>query len=156
MNVVYLSLGSNLGDKQAHLNQIIELLEKNQIRITERSAVYDTAPWCVEGEQPAYLNQVLKVSTDLYPFGLLKILQKIENTLGRTQKGDFQPRTADIDIILFNDWVLYHEKLTIPHALFRERLFVLEPLNEIAPEIIDPVTKKSISELFQQCQSPDQ
>lgn len=153
MNVVYLSLGSNLGDKQAHLNQVIELLEKSQIKITERSAVYETAPWGVKDQQPTYLNQVLKISTDLYPFGLLKVLQKIENTLGRTQKGDFQPRTADIDIILFNDWVLHHEKLTIPHERFRERVFVLEPLGEIAPGIIDPVTGKSITELLLQCQN---
>lgn len=151
MNVAFLSSGSNLGDRLAHLQQIIHKLEERQIHILAQSSVYETAPWGVSEEQPSYFNQVLKISTSLYPFGLMNALKSIEAEMGRTQKGDYQPRTADIDIILFNDWQLHSSTLTLPHDKFRERLFVLEPLKELAPQETDPVTRMTIEELFNQC-----
>lgn len=151
MNVVFLSIGSNIGDRYQNLVSISEKLKDFHINILQKSSIYITAPWGVEGEQQDYYNQVIKISTHLYPFELLKTLQSIEKDLGRTQKGDYQPRTADIDIIFFNDWVIHSETLLIPHPSFRDRNFVLIPLNEIDQDLIDPKTNLSIQEILQLC-----
>lgn len=151
MNVVYLSIGSNLGDRAHHLQQIAEELQKHNILIRSSSSMYVTSPWGVTSQQDDYYNQALCVETDLFPFELLNVLKKIEMELGRTRKGDYQPRTADIDIILFNDWVLRSEQLTIPHPQYHKRLFVLIPLSELDVSLQDPILHLSIQELILQC-----
>lgn len=151
MNVVYLSIGSNLGDRKHHLASIIQKLEENQIQVLSQSSIYLTAPWGVKTQQEDYFNQALKIQTELYPFELLNLLKKIEIELGRDQKGDYQPRTADIDIIAFNDWQIHSENLKIPHPEYKNRLFVLIPLQEITPDFIDPTQKISIQEMIDQC-----
>lgn len=152
MNTAFLSLGSNLGNREAFLHQIIDIIEKHKIDILARSTIIETDPWGVKEVQEKYLNQVIKIRTSLYPFGLLNLLQEIEIQLGRTHKGQLQPRNADIDIIFFNDWSITSDRLCIPHLKFRERLFVLAPLNEIEPEFIDPVSQQSIKSIYHQCQ----
>lgn len=134
-----------------HLLSIIQKLEENKIKVVKPSSVYNTAPWGVDTKQNDYYNQVLEVQTSLYPFGLLNLLKEIEIDLGRTQKGDYQPRTADIDILLFNDWIIQSENLKIPHPEYKNRLFVLIPLREIAPDTKDPITKFNIEEMIHQC-----
>lgn len=153
MNVVYLSIGSNLGDRKQHLASIIQKLEENHIQVLNQSSIYLTAPWGVKTQQEDYFNQALKIQTELYPFELLNLLKKIEIELGRDQKGDYQPRTADIDIIAFNDWQIHSENLKIPHTEYKNRLFVLIPLQEITPDFIDPTQKISIQEMIDQCSS---
>lgn len=151
MNTVYLSLGSNIGDRKSHLNEIVDRLKNERITIFNLSPIYQTAPWGIDEHQEDYFNQVIQIETDYYPFELLKITQNIEKSMGRNQKGDFQPRVADIDIILFNDWQIFSDGLTIPHERFRERKFVLVPLESIAKDLIDPVTMLSIQELNSKC-----
>ena len=115
------------------------------------SPIYQTTPWGVAEQQEDYYNQVIQIKTNHYPFELLSITQNIEKLMGRNQKGDFRPRVADISIILFNDWQIHSELLTIPHKRFRERKFVLLPLEAIAKDIIDPVTQLTIQELNEKC-----
>lgn len=151
MNTVFLSLGSNIGDRKSHLTEIIDRLKSEYINVVSLSPIYQTTPWGVAEQQEDYFNQVIQIKTDFYPFELLSLTQKIEKLMGRNQKGDFQPRVADIDIIMFNDWQIHSELLTIPHKRFRERKFVLLPLETIAKEIIDPVTQLTIRELNENC-----
>lgn len=126
-------------------------MKLEHINIIDSSPIYQTSPWNVLEQQEDYYNQVVQISTSYYPFELLRITQDIEKSMGRNQKGDYQPRVADIDIILFNDWQLYNNVLTIPHPRFRERKFVLLPLASIAKDIIDPVTQLTIQELNAKC-----
>lgn len=151
MNTVYLSLGSNIGDRKSHLTEIIDRLKNEKITISNLSPIYQTSPWGVAEHQEDYFNQVVQIETDFYPFELLKITQNIEKLMGRCEKGDLQPRVADIDIILFNDWQIHSDGLTIPHKRYRERKFVLLPLESIARDFIDPVTQLSIHELNMKC-----
>ncbi|MCO5233922.1 MAG: 2-amino-4-hydroxy-6-hydroxymethyldihydropteridine diphosphokinase [Chitinophagales bacterium] len=151
MNTAYLSLGSNLGDRKKNLLEISRLLSNCPIEIIQSSSIYETSPWGVKDAQPNYYNQVLKIYTSLYPFGLMNILQSIEVKMGRIEKGNLQARTADIDIILFNDWRIYSDTLQIPHPRFKERFFVLKPLMEIAADVHDPESLLTISELYSNC-----
>ena len=150
MNTVYLSLGSNIGDRKSHLLEITHRLKNENVIISDSSPIYQTSPWGVKEYQDDYYNQVIQIKTLNYPFELLRITQNIEKAMGRNQKGDWQPRVADIDILFFNDWQIHSELLTIPHKRFRERKFVLLPLESIAKEFIDPVTLQTIHALNQQ------
>ncbi|MCO5231151.1 MAG: 2-amino-4-hydroxy-6-hydroxymethyldihydropteridine diphosphokinase [Chitinophagales bacterium] len=151
LNTAYLSLGSNLGDRKNNLLEIAQQLSLHAIEIVQASSIFETKPWGVDNQQPNYFNQVLKIYTSLYPFGLMNVLQSIEKNMGRKEKGNYQPRTADIDIILFNDWMIHSDVLQIPHPRFRERQFVLTPLCQIADDTKDPLTKMTIRELKDNC-----
>ena len=151
MNTVFLSLGSNLGIREKNLKMAIDTLKANNFTFLGVSSIYETEPWGVPDEQPNFYNQVVKVNTGLYPFGLLTQLQKIEKGLGREGKGKIQPRSIDIDILYFNDWQIYSPQLTVPHTRLQERRFVLEPLREIAPDWIDVSKKKTIAQLYNEC-----
>ncbi|MCO5248194.1 MAG: 2-amino-4-hydroxy-6-hydroxymethyldihydropteridine diphosphokinase [Chitinophagales bacterium] len=148
---MFLSLGSNLGLREKNLKMAVDSLKANNFTFLSFSSIYETEPWHVPDKQPNFYNQVIKVKTGLYPFGLLTLLQKIEKGLGREGKGTIQPRSIDIDILFFNDWKIFSPQLTIPHQQFKERMFVLKPLNEIAPDWIDPNTQKSVSQLYKGC-----
>ncbi len=150
MNTAFLSLGSNIGDRKSHLKEIIDRL-KSEVTVLNQSPIYQTSPWGVQEYQDDYFNQVIQIETNYYPFELLKITQNIEKLMGRSQKGDLQPRVADIDIIFFNDWQIHSKLLTIPHKRFRERKFVLVPLESIAKEWMDPVTQQTIHQLNTLC-----
>jgi 2-amino-4-hydroxy-6-hydroxymethyldihydropteridine diphosphokinase len=141
---VYLSLGSNLGDRQLHLQRAAAGLEQERIIIKSQSSVYETEPQDV-ASQPWFLNIVVECETRLFPLQLLKVLQRIEREIGRVREGAVcrGPRVIDIDILLFGNAVIDTPQLTIPHIRMAERRFVLEPLLEIAPEIRHPVTKQS-------------
>ena len=143
--VVYLSLGSNLGDRQAHLQRALACLEQDGIRIRRQSSVYETEPQDVAG-QPWFLNIAVECEAWLFPLQLLKTLQRIEREAGRVRAGAVRrgPRVIDIDILLFGHAVMDTPQLTIPHPRMTERRFVLEPLLEIAPEIRHPVTKQAL------------
>jgi 2-amino-4-hydroxy-6-hydroxymethyldihydropteridine diphosphokinase len=148
---VYLLLGSNLGDRHGFLKSAIEAIVTAGIHVQSKSKIYETAPWGVEG-QGAYLNMALKCSTALYPFGLMKVLQGIENKLGRSTKGDRAPRVIDIDILFFEDWQLMSPDLIIPHPRLHRRRFTLIPLSEIAGDFLHPGFGQTAQQLLEVCE----
>ena len=135
-HTVYLSLGTNLGDKETNLRMAVEEIAKRVGEVTSLSAFHTTEPWGFESEN-SFLNAVCCVSTDLTPMELLHVTQEIERSLGRLKKsvnGIYSDRIIDIDILLYDDWHIDTPELTIPHPLMWERDFVMIPLREIAPE----------------------
>jgi 2-amino-4-hydroxy-6-hydroxymethyldihydropteridine diphosphokinase len=143
--LVAVALGSNLGDRERYLRDAIAALRESLRGVTV-SAFYDTEPVGV-GEQPRFLNAAATGSTNLSARALLDTLLGIEAKFGRTRPHPGAPRTLDLDLILYGDQIIEERDLTIPHPRFRERRFVLEPLAEIAPDWIDPVTKRTMREL---------
>lgn len=147
MKKVYLGLGSNVGDREAMLREAIRVLDSPQLHIGRLSPVYETEPVDVAGQR-WFLNQVAEAETDLFPLQLLQRTSKVEAQLGRKRLTPKGPRTIDIDILLFGNSVVKTPSLEIPHPRFRERRFVLAPLADLAPELRDPVTRKTIRELL--------
>lgn len=147
MNRAYLSLGSNLGDRDANLSEAIERFEKVGIHVTRRSSIYETEPQDLR-DQPWFLNQVIEIETDTSPHRLLAVTQKIERDLGRERVVPKGPRVIDIDILLYSNEVIQTSELEIPHPRLAVRRFVLEPLAELAPDLVHPVTNKTIRELL--------
>ena len=147
MKKVYLGLGSNVGDREAMLREAIRALSSPQLHIRRLSPVYETEPVDVAGQR-WFLNQVAEAETDLFPLQLLQRTSRVEAQLGRKRLTPKGPRTIDIDILLFGNSVVKTPSLEIPHPRFRERRFVLAPLADLAPELRDPVTRKTIRELL--------
>ena len=145
--IVFLSLGSNLGDRESNLAQATAALSINyQVSNLVSSSYYESEP-LYNKDQPLFLNSVLKFSTKLNPFEILDITQKVEKMLGRSiKKQKNQPRIIDIDIILFDDLVLAEKNLKIPHPKFHERNFVLLPLIEINNQLINPKTNITVED----------
>jgi 2-amino-4-hydroxy-6-hydroxymethyldihydropteridine diphosphokinase len=144
---IAIALGSNLGDRRQHIETAIDLLMPH-LRQALVSSFLDTAPEGVSDEQPRYLNAALVGEAQLLPQAMLKRLLSIEEQLGRTRPYWGAPRIIDLDLILYGDVQLREPGIQVPHPRFRERKFVLGPLNEIAPELVDPVTGKTIGELY--------
>jgi 2-amino-4-hydroxy-6-hydroxymethyldihydropteridine diphosphokinase len=144
---VAIALGSNLGDREANLAFGLSALPGFITNLTQ-SRWYDTAPFGVSPDQPRYLNGVVIGETELPARELLERLLAIEHAAGRSRPSAMAPRTLDLDLILFGDKKIEEPGLTVPHPRFRERLFVLEPLAEVAPGWLDPATGRSVSELL--------
>jgi 2-amino-4-hydroxy-6-hydroxymethyldihydropteridine diphosphokinase len=144
---VAIALGSNLGDRDAHLAFAVARLSRivNNVR---RSRWYDTAPVGVSPDQPRYLNGAVVGDSELTPHELLSALLEIEREAGRERPSPLAPRTLDLDLILYGSERIDEPGLTVPHPRFRERLFVLEPLAEIAPGWIDPESGEAVSALL--------
>ncbi len=135
MKIIYLGLGSNLGDRQANIQRAIECLQENTVDILKCSSIIETDP--VGGPpQGKYLNAVIKAQTNLSPKELLTAVKLIEKKLGRVASLRDGPRTVDIDILLYNWQTHQTPELTIPHPRMFQRDFVMRPLKEIAPEIV--------------------
>ena len=149
MTKVAIALGSNLGDREANLEFGLSALP-GFITNLRQSSWHDTTPLGVSLDQPRYLNGVVTGETALGARELLDRLLLIENEAGRTRPSAMAPRTLDLDLILFGDERIEEDGLVVPHPRFRERLFVLEPLAEVAPGWIDPGTGHTISALLQQ------
>ena len=147
MDRVAVALGSNLGDRRAHLDQAVASL-RTLLRKMAVSSYYDTVPAGVVGPQPVYLNAVVVGETLLAPRPLLDAMLAIESRQGRERPFPNAPRTLDLDLILFGQEVIDEPGLVVPHPRFRERRFVLEPLAEIAPGTRDPVSGKTVVELL--------
>ena len=144
---IYLSLGSNLGERLNQLRQALETLEVNNLcQVCAQSSYYETAPWGFS-DQPHYLNIAAEIKTALEPLEFLRHIKKVESKQGRKESERWGPRAIDIDIILWNDVQIDTSTLSVPHARFRERAFVLIPLAEIAPDAKDPVTKLTVQQL---------
>ncbi len=148
MKTAYLSLGSNLGDRRAHLREAIKRLATQEIRVLRESSIYETEPRDLR-EQPWFLNQILEVETDLLPRQLLVSTQKIEREMGRRRGIAKGPRVIDIDVVLFANSVVHAAELEIPHPRMQQRRFVLEPLAELAPELRHPVSGQTIRALLE-------
>jgi len=138
MATLYLSLGTNLGDRRSNLESALSLIGLEIGTVMAQSTVLETEPWGFESPNP-FLNMVVKVDTPMKPLDVLHTTQQIERRLGRTSKtgaDGYKDRIIDIDILLYDDLVLNTPELTIPHPMMRQRQFVMEPLAQIAPEIV--------------------
>ena len=139
MAIVYIGVGSNLGDRFENIQSAFELLGRSFIHIVKSSSIIETDP--VGGPaQEKFLNCVIKTETILSPEELLKTLQEIEHRLGRIREEVNGPRTIDLDILLYDDLVFSTPEITIPHPRMLERSFVLEPLKEIEPDLFESLT----------------
>ena len=149
MTRCFLALGSNLGNRRANLHAAIDGLSRHGVQIMRGASVYSTEPKELR-VQPWFLNTVIEAVTEFDPEKLLGVCLDVEQSLKRTRLATNGPRTLDIDIILFGDRVVQSDRITIPHPRYAVRRFVLEPLAEIAPDVIDPLRNQSISEILDQ------
>jgi 2-amino-4-hydroxy-6-hydroxymethyldihydropteridine diphosphokinase len=146
MTIAYLGLGSNIENKEEHLNQAITLI-KDFYTVKAISPVYLTEPVGLP-DQDWFLNCVVEIETDVDPHTLLLKIKSIEKKLGRKKTVRNGPRSIDIDILFYGDLVIQTKQLVIPHPRLQERLFVLQPLLDLNPCFIDPVSHKTIQELY--------
>ena len=146
-HIVYLALGSNMGNRLANLKAAISNVTP-QMTVKKKSSVYETPPWGFK-EQDAFLNQVIKVKTSLAPEPLLRHLKRLEVALGRVPNFQNGPRLIDIDILFFDNMIIETPPLIVPHPRLHERAFVLVPLAEIEPDFIHPILQKSVSKLLE-------
>lgn len=147
--IVYLSLGSNLGDRERYLelatSRLIEMVGMN---LLAESSIYSSLPIRCPKGTPDFLNKIIKLDCSLKPVQLLDNTERIEQALGRTRKGFFADRVIDIDILLFGNRIFQNERLEIPHPRMGERAFVLMPLCEIDPGVVDPVTNRLFHDML--------
>lgn len=148
MPIVYIGLGSNLGDRNKNLESARRLLASpGTIRILAQSSVIETEPVDVH-DQPRFLNQVIKIETYLAPHDLLKALKQAEAELGREKTYPKGPRIIDLDILLYGNIIMKTEDLTIPHPGIKNRRFVMQHLAELEPELKDPITGTKYADLM--------
>ncbi|WP_114778707.1 2-amino-4-hydroxy-6-hydroxymethyldihydropteridine diphosphokinase [Botryobacter ruber] len=150
MPELYLLLGGNLGDRISYLDQARKKIATAVGPVMRSSGLYETAAWG-KTDQPAFLNQVLEVQTEQSPEQVLQIINAIEHDLGRIRAEHWGSRVIDIDILFYDDLVLQTQRLTIPHPQLHLRRFTLQPLAEIAPDLLHPLLQKNIRELLQEC-----
>jgi 2-amino-4-hydroxy-6-hydroxymethyldihydropteridine diphosphokinase len=149
-DLVYLLLGSNMGDSKAFLGQAREAVSNRVGVIRQQSSLYRTAPWGNTDQQDFY-NQVLEVETARSARECLIAVLKAELDMGRVRHEKWAPRTIDIDILFFSNAIINESDLKVPHPLLHKRRFTLEPLNEIAPDLVHPLLKMNISSLLAAC-----
>ncbi len=146
-STVYLSLGSNIGDRESNLKNVLKMLKLKDITLSKISSIYRTEPVGNE-EQPYFYNIAVKALTYYTPEKLLEIIKSIEIDMGRKWSMKWGPRIIDIDILFYNDLIIDTTALKIPHPEILKRNFVLIPMNEIEPDFTHPVEKKSIKDLL--------
>lgn len=157
MAVVYLSLGSNIGDKVGYIQQAVKLLQiNNDFKLVRASTLYETEPWGNK-DQNWFLNAVIEAKTKLSPVELLHHCQEVERRLGRIREGvpRWGERTIDIDILFYGNEIINLPELQVPHKHLHERAFVLVPLLELIPAFRHPVFDKTISEMHEELQKPE-
>jgi len=147
LKLVYLGLGSNVGDREAMIESALDQLDAPELRLKRVSSLYETEPIGFL-DQDWFLNCVAEFDTGLIPKRLLQRMQKVELTMGRVRSVKNGPRNIDLDILLFGNAVMKTAELEIPHPRYRERRFTLAPLAELAPEMRDPVTGQTMSEML--------
>lgn len=153
-STAYLLLGGNLGNREANLKKAIELLNDKIGKVITSSSLYETAAWG-KTDQPAFLNQAIALQTNLSALEVLDLALGIEQELGRVRKDKWGERLIDIDLILFgNEIINIPDKLQVPHPHMQDRKFVMEPLAEIAPEVIHPVLGETILSISRNIDDP--
>jgi 2-amino-4-hydroxy-6-hydroxymethyldihydropteridine diphosphokinase len=150
MNYAYLITGGNIGNAKQQLAEAAHLLGQHCGHVIDQSALYETAPWGM-ADQENFLNQVLVIETGLSAQEVMKVIGTIEQQMGRKRKEKNGPRVIDVDILFFNHQIINEPGLTVPHPHMRERRFVLEPLNEVAPAFIHPVFYKTVRQMLDEC-----
>ena len=148
MKRIYLSLGSNIGDREGNLRKAVERLASLDVRVLHASRIYETEPLDYKN-QAWFLNQVVEAETALFPMQLLTRIGRVERELGRVRAVPKGPRTIDIDILFYAAAVVETARLEIPHPRIAERRFVLEPLAELAPDLRHPVTHRSVRQMLE-------
>lgn len=148
MKLAYLSLGSNVGDREANLRAAVDRLTGPGVRVLRTSPVYETEPVDYTAQR-WFLNLAVEAQTSLFPLQLLARVQKIERALGRVRAIPKGPRVIDIDILLYGASVVHTGKLDIPHPRMAERRFVLAPLHDLAPALRHPVTRATLAQMLQ-------
>jgi 2-amino-4-hydroxy-6-hydroxymethyldihydropteridine diphosphokinase len=157
MAIVYLSLGSNLGDRLGYIQQATSLLSANpEISIVATSSFYETEPWHMDSKN-WFVNAVIQIMTQLPPEQLFAECKKIESLLGRKDSNNekYQDRTIDIDIIFYDKKIIKTQDLTIPHQFFHKRAFTLVPMLEIAADFVHPVFGKTVEQLYDDLENPE-
>ncbi|MDP8989610.1 MAG: 2-amino-4-hydroxy-6-hydroxymethyldihydropteridine diphosphokinase [Acidobacteriota bacterium] len=147
MKIVYIALGSNLGDRVGNLLLARERIASPHVRLTRASSIYETAPRDIV-DQPWFLNQVVAAETTLFPRQLLARLLRIEHEMGRQRTLAKGPRVIDLDILLFGEAVIHTPGLEIPHPRMAERRFALEPLAELVPALRPPRSNRTVQEML--------
>lgn len=147
MNKIFLITGGNIGDRKKNLETAAALIQSKIGTIVRRSAIYETEAWGFT-DQPAFFNQVLEIQTTFSAREVLNAILKIEEDMGRKRTFKNAARIIDIDILFFNDEIIDEQNLIIPHPEISNRRFVLAPLNEIEPQMIHPVLKKTMKKLL--------
>jgi len=154
--ISYLILGGNAGDRMDYLRRAVDMLRIEVDRVVALSAVYESEPWGFE-DPCLFLNQVAVVETNLAPLSLLECIQRIELTLGRLRSHDgYHARTMDIDILLYGNQIINVPGLVIPHPRMAERMFVLHPIVELAPNLEHPVLHCTMEQLREKCMDKKQ
>jgi len=146
---VYISTGSNLGNREGFLSKAEEELSAHAGNIEAASQIIETAPWG-NTDQPQFLNRVLQIKTQLPPLFLMECLLDIEKRMGRNRGEKWEPRIIDLDILFFDNQIIIEPGLSVPHPYLHEREFVLRPMVELAPAFVHPVLNKTMSELLQE------
>lgn len=154
MDNVFISLGSNIGDRIGYCRKAIESMREFS-EIVEVSSLYETEPVGKE-DQPNFINCAVQIRTELSPHQLLTKLNMIEETLGRVRDEKWGPRTIDLDIIFYNELVINDSDLTIPHPRAHLRRFVLDPIYEISPDYLHPMLNQTVSVLIKECKDKKQ
>lgn len=150
MNIAYLSLGSNIGERERYLRQAIDALQAHpEIDVLQQSSIYETEPVGFV-DQANFLNIVVQIDTSLPPVDLLNECQAIEKAFDRVRTVHWGPRTLDVDILLYNDATIQMERLIVPHQEMNGRTFVLAPLVEIAPQLAHPETKQLFRDILKE------
>lgn len=145
----YIALGSNLGRRERNISAALNALETTkEIDVAKISSLYETEPVGGPDDQPRFINAAAQLRTSLSPERLLAVCQQIESSLGRKREVPWGPRSIDLDILIFADEIRSGPELMIPHPLLHERRFVLEPLAEIAPDLVHPTLDQTIQQLY--------
>jgi 2-amino-4-hydroxy-6-hydroxymethyldihydropteridine diphosphokinase len=147
LKIVYLGLGSNVGDRESQIDAALEALNAPDLRLLRRSSLYETEPIGFK-DQGWFLNMVAEFETDLFPKQLLQRMQKVELGMGRVRTVRNGPRSIDIDILLYGNAVIQTTELEVPHPRYRERRFTLAPMAELNPGLRDPLTKQTMAEML--------
>lgn len=158
MNTAYICAGSNIGDRIGYLQQANNLLNYTDgIKVLESSSIYETEPVGF-ADQEWFANAVLKIETHLSAQDLLLECMRIEKQLGRVRSPEnrWGPRTLDLDILFYNDCVIIEDQLQIPHPRLHKRAYALVPMLELAPDFVHPVIKKSVSDIHNELEEPEE
>jgi len=152
MVIAYLGLGTNMGDRAENLASVRNRLAELFVAVESVSPVYISKPWGFKSDHD-FFNQVIAIKTEVDAFNLLDLAQEMENKMGRIRsvKG-YSDRIIDIDILFYGNEIISSKPLIIPHPLLHKRMFVLQPMADIAPDFIHPVFNKTIAELMAECE----